>query len=304
MSPDVYRLLLSFILNSVFCALVALLAGSWSSGIDGRARGFAQKFTDASPYPRLRDVGGLRRAKAMLMTRAVVPLRMPTLFAGPMRAAGLPPLRGAILSGPPGTGKTMLARAVANEAGVPLLQVRLADVESKFYGEAAKNLRAAFDAAKSRAPAVLFFDEIDGMVRHRAENESSATYGLKTELLQHLDGISEFAVFVIACTNCPTSLDAAIARRLPNAIRLNKPSCREREHILQLILRRNGESEAAAKYVAPSCEGCSGSDLESIVEAALFDRYRRALLGGGALDSLGPLTKEDWSAALRSFTPS
>ena len=303
MAVDLQRALLWLVLNALLAALLAA-ASSGESPLAGGARRFARRAQPASDFPRLRDVGGLARAKELVITRMVVPLRWPRFFVGAARVPGLPRLRGALFWGAPGTGKTMLARAIANEARVPLLQVRLADVEGKYFGEASKNLRAIFAAARRIAPAVLFLDEVDGMLRRRAAEECSATYGLKTELLQHLDALDDVAVLVIACTNCPLSLDAAVARRLPNAVRMDLPSRPERVAILEATLRQHGEESAAAAAVALATAGCSGSDLAQLVQLASCSRYRRALLRAGPespelrLSSLGPLTAADWTAAL------
>lgn len=299
----IQRALLCVLLNALLCGIIATAADFG----ERRERAFVRKLSPPGEYPRLADVGGLQRAKELVLTRMIVPLRLPRLFAGRYRVRGLPRLRGALFSGAPGTGKTMLARAIANEARVPLLQVRLADIESKFYGEASKNLRAVFAAARRAAPAVIFFDEIDGIIRRRSEGESSATYGIKTELLQHLDAIADCAVLVVACTNSSETLDPAVARRLPHHVRMELPSLDERVAIMQRTLAHEGEEALSAPElmrVLRHTEGCSGSDLVQLLQVALCCRYRRVVATGRGnlaqrLRSLGPITEADWSEAVR-----
>ena len=120
----------------------------------------------------------------------------------------------------------MIARALASESDASFLNVTLSTLEAKYYGETPKIIKAVFQVAKEKAPCILFFDEIDGIMRKRTEDEQSHTYGLKTEFLQALDNLlrnSTDAVFVIACTNHESALDKAVVRRFSNRYTCRQP---------------------------------------------------------------------------------
>lgn len=223
----------------------------------------------------LDHVGGLSQIKEEIRAHILLPLRHPAVFFGD--APELHPSRGFLFYGPPGTGKTMLARAIAKEANVPFLALGLAALEQKYYGESSKMVRAAFAHARRVQPCVLFFDEVDGLCRRRSDQDQACVYGLKTELLSALDGLSSGAggrpaeaVVAIACTNCVASLDAALLRRLPRRFEVGLPSLDERAD----ILRKRGLSKPLARLAASRTEGKSGSDLAELVRRANGFRLR------------------------------
>ena len=165
---------------------------------------------------RLDNIGGLHAIKEAIRSQVLLPLRHSNIFFGNVKA--LHPPRGILLHGPPGTGKTMLARAIAAEANCPFVSLTLSNLENKFFGETSKLLNATFTLAQKLQPCVLFFDEIDGMIRTRSDSDQSCVYGFKTEFLTHMDGVNSRksdAIIVVGCTNCADKLDPAVKRRLP-----------------------------------------------------------------------------------------
>ena len=149
----------------------------------------------------LANVGGLNDIKEDIKSNLLLPLQYPHIF---FSSALLMPTRGILLYGPPGTGKTLLARAIAHEANVPFISLSLSSLENKYYGESSKLIQGAFSLARKIQPCIVFFDEIDGLLRKRTDIDQSATYGFKTELLTQIDGMSSKkndSIFVIGTTN-------------------------------------------------------------------------------------------------------
>lgn len=219
---------------------------------------------------RLDDVGGLASVKDEIRSQVLLPLQHPRIFFGDVKA--LHPPRGVLFYGPPGTGKTMLARAIAAEAGVPFISLTLATLESKFFGESSKLLSATFSLARKLQPCVVFFDEIDGMIRTRSDQDQSCVYGFKTEFLTHIDGIQtkhSDALIVIGCTNCPDKLDPAVRRRLPKQFCIGLPTMDELVDIMLLNLKNTtlnrDDIRGIVRRIKP---GCTGSDVADVVRTA------------------------------------
>lgn len=143
----------------------------------------------------------------------MLPLRRPNLF----KSGLLKPCRGVLLFGPPGTGKTMLAKAIANEAGASFINVSMSTITSKWFGEGEKNVRALFSLASKISPSIIFIDEVDSMLGQRSRSgEHEATRKIKNEFMSRWDGLlskPDEKVLVLAATNRPFDLDDAIVRR-------------------------------------------------------------------------------------------
>ena len=237
---------------------------------------------------KLADIGGLSAIKADIRAQILLPLKHPKVFFGDVKS--LHPPRGVLLHGPPGTGKTMLARAIAAEAGCPFIALTLSSLEDKWFGESSKLLAAAFSVAAKLQPCVLFIDEIDGFMRRRTESEHEATYGMKTEFLQHMDGIGSSkkdAFIVIACTNCVSALDPAIKRRLPQQFEIGYPDPAELMEILRVHLKDSGVDDDSLRMFASSLQGhISGSDVSELVKAAWAQSRRRLMESESFLEQL------------------
>ncbi|KAK8656071.1 hypothetical protein V6N13_108630 [Hibiscus sabdariffa] len=170
------------------------------------------------------DIGALDETKESLQELVMLPLRRPDLFNGGL----LKPCRGILLFGPPGTGKTMLAKAISNEAGASFINVSMSTITSKWFGEDEKNVRALFTLAAKVAPTIIFVDEVDSMLGQRTRvGEHEAMRKIKNEFMAHWDGLLTKAgerILVLAATNRPFDLDEAIIRRFERSKKQLAPS--------------------------------------------------------------------------------
>ena len=218
------------------------------------------------PEGGINSIGGLKPVKDELLHHVITPLRNYDVF---FHSKKMCPPRGILFEGPPGTGKTILAKAVAAEAGVPLLLLSLSSIENKYVGESQKLLSSTFSLAKKLQPCIIFIDEIDSIVRQRSMMDQAHDYGLKTTLLQLMDGAGREdtdAVIVIAATNNSQILDDAIRRRLPRKYTITYPSPQGRREILNILTSE--ESESYPNWLIKRTRGKSGSDLKCIYEYA------------------------------------
>jgi AAA+ superfamily predicted ATPase len=233
------------------------------------------------------DVGGQDLARAELETICLA-VRQPDAF----RAWGARPPRGVLLFGPPGTGKTLLARALAHEAGAHFLQVRATDVVSKWYGEAERRVQQAFDRARSEAPTVMFFDEIDALARDR-EFAHEATHRMVSTFLENMDGLREDeGVIVLAATNRPESVDDALLRpgRFDRLVEVPLPDRDGRQAIFRVHMRRAERKARRALFaeldderwslLLDATQGFSGADVAETIRRALEVKVRSGATGG------------------------
>lgn len=299
------RLILMLVMWVVAGIVSAALSGklpSWLTGESEHEKDVGVHELSSSTAPTLSEVGGMENAKQELWYNLVVPLKNPSIFFGgklQFQAA-----RGVLLFGPPGTGKTLLARAAARESGAAFIAPTLAQLEAKYYGETAKILQATFAVARRRAPSVIFFDEIDGMMRTRTSDEG-CTYGLKTEMLRMLDTLKpDEPVMVVACTNSASVLDPALKRRLSVVVSVNLPTPSERADILRICAGEDALPPTAVSTVVGLTEGFSGSDLHTVYRTASSLRLRRTLGTEKEnverlLETTKPLTMSDWTTAVQ-----
>uniref|UniRef100_A0ACD5VIU8 Uncharacterized protein n=1 Tax=Avena sativa TaxID=4498 RepID=A0ACD5VIU8_AVESA len=223
------------------------------------------------------DIGALADIKESLQELVMLPLKRPDLFNGGL----LKPCRGILLFGPPGTGKTMLAKAIANEAGATFLNISMSTVLSKWYGEAEKTIRALFSLAAKLAPAIVFIDEVDSMLGRRdQQNENELPRRVKNEFMTHWDGLlskTNERILVLAATNRPFDLDEAIVRRFEHRVMVGLPTSESRELILKKLLSKEKVEGIDFKELATLTEGYSGSDLKNLCVTAAYRPVRELL---------------------------
>ncbi|XP_056693519.1 uncharacterized protein [Spinacia oleracea] len=261
---------------------------------------------DKSPSVKWEDVAGLDKAKQTLFEMVILPSKRRDLFTGLRR-----PPRGLLLFGPPGNGKTMLAKAVASECNATFFNVSASTLTSKWVGEGEKLVRTLFMVAISRQPSVIFMDEIDSMMSTREANEHDASRRLKSEFLVQFDGVTsnpDDLVIVIGATNKPQELDDAVLRRLVKRIYIPLPD----ENVRRLILKQKLKGQAFSlpgqdlERLVREAEGYSGSDLQALCEEAAMMPIRE--LGPNILtvkaNQVRPLRYEDFRNAMTVIRPS
>ncbi len=242
------------------------------------------------PSVRWSEIGGLSETKEHLREAIEWPLRYPKLFT----RAGLKPAKGILLHGPPGCGKTMLAKAVATECELNFISVKGPSLLSKFVGESERGVREVFRKARTAAPCVVFFDEIDALAPRRssgAAGGSRVPERVIAQLLAELDGVEALrGVLVLAATNRVDMIDPALLRpgRFDEVVEIPLPDDDARLEILRLHLRDKpaAELDSLASLVA-STRGMNGAELAAICQRAALDVLRVALRERGveAIDS-------------------
>ncbi|KAJ3129236.1 hypothetical protein HK101_005278, partial [Irineochytrium annulatum] len=240
------------------------------------------------------SIGGLGKTKDTINELIRLPLQRPELFSyGVLKQS----TTGILLFGPPGTGKTMLARAVAAESGANFLNVQMSTMQSMWVGESEKLVKALFSLARKLRPCVIFADEIDALLKVRTRGQPGYQTNMINEFMQEWDGIQaehSKGVMVVGATNRPFDLDEAVLRRLPRRIMVNLPNIEERREILSIMLKDEYIQPVASKQppnrdnrkaideargalldaVAAKTEGFSGSDLKNLCIAAALRAVR------------------------------
>lgn len=241
------------------------------------------------------EIAGLTDAKTILQETMVLPTLMPDFFQGLRR-----PWKGILMVGPPGTGKTMLAKAVATECGSTFFNVSSSVLTSKYRGDSEKIVRVLFEMAKFYAPSTIFIDEVDSLCSVRgSDSEHEASRRFKSELLIHMDGLNAENdeegkyVMVLAATNHPWDIDEAFRRRFEKRIYVRLPDEPTRVALLRLCLKNlKVEDNIDVDKLAKRLEGYSGADITNVCRNAAMMCVRRKIAGRSAQE-IRNIKKED-----------
>ncbi len=224
------------------------------------------------------DIGGLEEIKQELKEAVEWPLKYPKLF----EKAGIRPLNGILLFGPPGCGKTLLAKAIANESQSNFIAIKGPEIYSKWVGESERAVREIFRKARQAAPSILYFDEIDAITSGRGSYEGTQTFSsIVNQILVEMDGIeNRKGVIIIASTNRPDIVDSAFLRpgRFDRLIFVEAPDFEARLKILRVHTKNMPlDEEVSLKKIAQNTEGYSGADLENVCREAGMEAIREKM---------------------------
>jgi AAA+ superfamily predicted ATPase len=281
---------------------------STSPVVEGRVRQGRQQSApkpgDGGPVERpdvtFTDVGGMEALKDEIRFKIIHPMAQPELYAAYGKGVG----GGILLYGPPGCGKTHLARATAGEVRAGFLSVGINDVLDMWVGGSERNLHVVFENARAHKPCVLFFDEADALGARRADFQHAGQRQMINQFLAELDGVgaSNQGVLVLAATNAPWHLDSAFRRpgRFDRVLFVPPPDAEARAAILRIHCRGKPVDSPDFEALAKKTEGFSGADLKGAVDVAVERKLREAMKDGVPR----PLTTKDLAAALASAKPS
>ncbi|XP_026216686.1 transitional endoplasmic reticulum ATPase isoform X1 [Anabas testudineus] len=258
------------------------------------------------------DIGGCRKQLAQIKEMVELPLRHPGLF----KAIGVKPPRGILLYGPAGTGKTLVARAVANETGAFFFLINGPEIMSKLAGESESNLRKAFEEAEKNAPAIIFIDELDAIAPKREKTHGEVERRIVSQLLTLMDGLKQRAhVIVMAATNRPNSVDPALRRfgRFDREIDIGIPDSTGRLEILQIHTKNMKlADDVDLERIATETHGHVGADLAALCSEAALQAIRKKMtlidledesIDADLLNSMA-VTMDDFQWALSQSNPS
>jgi SpoVK/Ycf46/Vps4 family AAA+-type ATPase len=251
------------------------------------------------PKVTLADVAGMQEVKRRLNLAFLAPMRNPEL----MKAFGKTTRGGLLMYGPPGCGKTFIARATAGELGAHFLAVGLSDVLDMYVGNSEKNLHEIFETARRKSPCVLFLDEIDALGRKRSQMRHSGG-NIINQLLSEMDGVNakNEGVFVLAATNHPWDVDTALRRpgRLDRTLLVLPPDLEARVSLLEMSLRDRPVQNIDVKGLAKTTEDFSGADLAHLADSASELAMEDSMTTG----RVRSITMNDFKTALKDVRPS
>lgn len=251
------------------------------------------------PTTKFSDVGGMKNVKNEISLKIIQPLKNPDLYKAFGKKAG----GGILLYGPPGCGKTFIAKATAGEIDAKFISIGLHDILDMWIGNSEKNLHQVFEVARANKPCVLFFDEVDALGSSRADLKQSAMRHVINQFLAELDGVDadNEGILILAATNAPWSVDGAFRRpgRFDRIIFVAPPDEEARVDILQQLLKDKPVAEVDVKKVAAQTDGYSGADLNALIDIAVEDKLTHSIETG----ELQPITTKDLLRAVKVHKP-
>lgn len=254
------------------------------------------------PTHKFDHVGGMERVKDEIRMKIIMPSRHPELYKAYGKSAG----GGILMYGPPGCGKTHLARATAGEVGAGFICVGIADVLNMYIGESERNLRDLFEQARTNKPCVMFFDEVDALGASRTDMRQSAGRHLVNQFLNEMDGVqsSNEGVLILAATNAPWHMDPAFRRpgRFDRIIFVPPPDEQARATIVQIQLAGKPSVDVDFDAVAAKTDGFSGADLKGLIDRVIEEKLRVLMRKGGGAPE--PIVTKDLLVAAKQIKPS
>lgn len=263
-----------------------------------------QEILISAPNVQWSDVAGLSEAKRAVNEAIILPMHHPGIFTGLRK-----PPRGVLLFGPPGTGKTMIAKALATEAKCTFFNISASSLTSKWIGEGEKLTRALFCVARVKAPSIIFIDEIDSLLTKRTDTDFEASRRVKTEFLLQFEGVSSGSerILVLGATNRPQDLDDAARRRFTKRIYIPLPEPETRKALVVLLLKQapNTISEEEIEKIVEMTDGYSCADISTLCHEAAMIPFRGIKFNQFKDDlDVPPMCFEDIKRASKSIHPS
>jgi transitional endoplasmic reticulum ATPase len=302
LASDLYQKVLAFhpgFSDPEIDAVLRLPSGGSIEGFSDMGDTDEESLFLEKPTEKFADVGGMQRIKEEISIKIIQPMKNPELY----KAFGKKTGGGILLYGPPGCGKTFIAKATAGEIDAKFINIGLHDILDMWIGNSEKNLHEVFEIARRNAPCVLFFDEVDAMGASRSDLKHSAMRHVINQFLSEMDGVhaSNEGVLILAATNAPWSLDAAFRRpgRFDRIIFVEPPDAAAREEILESMLAGKPAENIDLKKLSQLTEGFSGADLKAVVDIAVESVIRESMSKG----SLQPLQGRDLLDAARQHRP-
>ena len=275
-------------------------AGTSVSEEEGDAFNTDEAYFMEKPALGFADVGGMQRVKDEISLKIIQPMKNPELFKAFGKKAG----GGILMYGPPGCGKTFIAKATAGEINAKFINIGLHDILDMWIGNSEKNLHEIFEMARRNKPCVLFFDEVDAMGASRNDLKQSAMRHVINQFLAELDGVEtdNEGVLILAATNAPWAVDPAFRRpgRFDRIIFVEPPDESARKDIIVSQLKDRPVGDIDAGKVAAASNGFSGADIKAVIDLAVEDKLTESLSKG----VIQPIQTKDLLKAVKQLRPS